>query len=157
MDLSQTPMSDYPHTDQSVLLGLFFNREDKLRLQQACLEWNRRLFLNTLKSDQNLLKLFKNKHSDSHIYVWDPTRLLANMVKNPTRYGYHEQLAFNTQNSKIQDMHYPTAQVTYCGNTAKNADRNPEHYMFYNFIHPTPSAYNIMEQDMMNHAVELQL
>lgn len=156
MDLSQTPMASYPHTDQSILLGIFPNKEDKLRLQQACLEWNHRLFFNALKPDQNLLKLFKNKHSDSHIYVWNPTRLLADMIKNPTRYGYPEQLVFNTKNSKIQDMHYPTAQITYCGNTAKNADRNPEHYMFYNFIHPTPSVYNIMEQDMMNNAAELQ-
>jgi phospholipase/lecithinase/hemolysin len=156
MDLSQTPMSSYPHTEQSVLLGVFPNKEDKLRLQQACFDWNRHLFFNALKSDQNKLRLFKNKHSDSHIYAWNPTKLLADMIKNPTRYGYPEQLAFNTQNSKIQDMHYPTAQVTYCGNMAKNADRNSDHYMFYNFIHPTPSVYNIMEQDMMNNATELQ-
>ena len=78
------------------------------------------------------------------------------MIKNPTHYGYPEQLVFNTKNSKIQDMHYPAAQITYCGNTAKNADRNPDHYMFYNFIHPTPSAYNIMEQDMMSNTAELQ-
>ena len=75
------------------------------------------------------------------------------MIKNPTRYGYPKQLVFNTQNNKIQDMKYPIAQITYCGNTAKNAARNPEHYMFYNFIHPTPSVYNIMEQDMINNAV----
>lgn len=156
MDLSQTPMASYPHTDQSILLGIFPNKEDKLRLQQACLEWNHRLFSNTLKSNQNLLKLFKNKHSDSHLYFWNPMQLLADMIKNPSRYGYPEQLVFNTQNSKTSDMHYPTTQITYCGNTAKNADRNPEHYMFYNFIHPTPSVYNIMEQDMMNNAVELQ-
>jgi len=156
MDLSQTPMSSYPHAEQSVLLGVFPNKEDKLRLQQACSEWNSHLFFNALQSSQNKLKLFKNKHSDSQIYAWNPTKLLADMIKNPTRYGYPEQLAFNTQNSKIQDMHYPTAQVTYCGNTAKNADRNSDHYMFYNFIHPTPSVYNIMEQDMINNATELQ-
>jgi len=155
MDLSQTPMSDYPRSDQSLLLGLFPNKEDKLKLQQACLEWNHRLFFNTSKSDQNMLSLFKKKHSGSHIYIWNPTPLLADIFKNPTHYGYPEQLVFNTLNSKIQDMHYPTAQITYCGNTAKNADSNPNHYIFYNFIHPTPSVYNIMEQDMMNNAVEL--
>lgn len=156
MDLSQTPMTNYPHTDQSILLGIFPNKEDKLRLEQACFEWNRRLFFNPLKSGQNLLNLFKNKHSDSHIYAWNPAQLLADMTKNPTNYGYPEQLVFNTQNSNIPDMPYPTAQITYCGNTAKNAARNPDYYMFYNFIHPTPSMYNIMAQDMMNNATELQ-
>jgi len=156
MDLSQTPMSSYPHMDQSVLLGVFPNKEDKSRLQQACFEWNHLLFSNALNSDQNLLKLFKNKHSDSQIYTWNPTFLLADMAKNPTHYGYPAQLVFNAPNSKIQDMYYPTEQITYCGNKAKNADLNPEHYMFYNFIHPTPSAYKIIEQAMMNNGVELQ-
>lgn len=40
--------------------------------------------------------------------------------------------------------------------SAEDADRDPKHYMFYNFIHPTPSVYNIMEQDMMNNATELR-
>ncbi|MDP3559887.1 MAG: hypothetical protein Q8R79_06045 [Legionellaceae bacterium] len=34
-------------------LGVFPNKEDKLRLQQASLEWSRYLFLNASQSDQN--------------------------------------------------------------------------------------------------------
>ena len=44
-------------------------------------------------------------------------------------------------------MKYPTAPITYCGNTAEYADQNPDHSMFYNFIHPIPAVYNKMEQD----------
>ena len=147
MDLSQTPMFSYPHPDPSLLLGVF-PKEDKLKLQQVCVDWNNHFL-------PNALKLFKKSHTDSHIYTWNPTMLLADMSENPSDYGYPPRLLFNTPHTKIQDRRYLTAQITYCGNTAKNADRNPSHYLFYNFIHPTPSAYQLMEQDMMKTAAEL--
>ena len=156
MDLSQTPMSTYQNTDQALLLGIFSKKADKLRLQQACFKWNDILFLENSNYHTSSIKRFKNKHPDSHLYTWNPMPLLADMVKNPTDYGYPDQLMFNTVNSKTEDTAYPITQITYCGNTANNADHNPEHYIFYNFIHPTPSAYNIIEQAMMSNAGEFR-
>lgn len=154
MDLSQTPMAKYPNQDQSILLGLFPNKKDKLRLQRACSEWNNILFSTRSGANKNLLEIFKNTHPRSHIYIWDPTLLLRDMAKNPINYGFPAYLVFNTKDSKTQDIHYLSSQVTYCGNIAKNADRNPNHYLFYNFIHPTPYAYSIIEYNLMKNATE---
>ncbi len=153
MDLSQTPISTYPHMDQTNILGVFENTESKSRLQNMCLEWNKMLFDKSATTPKQL-KLFKNQHAESHIYIWNPMPLLADMVNNPATYGYPKRLEFNTPHSGMSDMPYATSQITYCGNTANHADQNPDHYIFYNFIHPTPSAYNIMQQGLKKNATE---
>jgi phospholipase/lecithinase/hemolysin len=156
MDLSQTPMATYSQTDQSMLLGLFPKNEDKSRLQRACFEWNNLLFSNVSHSKKNYLEQFRKNHSNSHIYTWNPIPLLADVVKNPEYYEYSTTpLVFNTKNSTRQDAYYPFSQITHCGNTADEANTNPDDYMFYNFIHPTPHLYSIMEHDLMKHAVEI--
>lgn len=153
MDLSNTPMVTYSHPSQSNLIGIFSNKE-QVKLQQACMHWNSILFPKKSNSNENKIELFKQQHPNSHIYGWNPTSILTKITENPRRYGYLNRQTFNTKNSNIQDKEYPITQITYCGNTANNADHNPEHYIFYNFIHPTPSVYYKMEQDMMHNAFE---
>jgi len=154
MDLSQTPMSTYPQADPENILGVFANTENKSRLHNMCHEWNK-IFFHQSPSTQKKLTPFKNQHQDAHIYIWNPTPLLTSMMNNPAAFGYPNHLKFNLHHSNTKDRHYHNYQITYCGNTANDADRNPDHYLFYNFIHPTPSAYHIIQQELVKNSTEI--
>lgn len=153
MDLSHTPMATYSHISQPNLIGIFTDK-DRTNLAQACTKWNNILFQKNPNTNTKIIELFKQKHPSSHVYGWDPNPILTQITQDPERFGYPNQQTFNTKNSKIEDSFYSVAQITYCGNTANNADHNPEHYIFYNFIHPTPSVYRKMEIEMMDNAAE---
>lgn len=153
MDLSHTPMVTYSHISQPNLIGIFTDK-DRTNLAQACTKWNNILFQKNPNTNTKIIELFKQKHPSSHVYGWDPNPILTQITQDPERFGYPNQQTFNTKNSKIEDSFYSVAQITYCGNTANNADHNPEHYIFYNFIHPTPSVYRKMEIEMMDNAAE---
>ena len=148
MDLSKTPMATYPHETKTLLLGLFPKKEDAAKLQNICLKWN--------ASYKQPLGLFIKKHPDSHVYLWNPIPILEKIMKNPQKYGYPNLLVFNVKDSMIPDATHAPSQVTYCGNTATKADLNSSHYIFYNFIHPTPYTYKLMEQDMVKNAIKIR-
>jgi len=150
LDLSKTPLASYPHNNSDLLLGLYPTKNDKSRLQNISTNWNSILF----SKNHGLLYDFKKSHLDAHVYVWDPNPLLNDIIKNPTSYGYPKQQVFNATSNSAPDANYPVSQITYCGNTARNFDKNPDHYMFFNFIHPTSYTYHFIEQHLVKDSIE---